>query len=397
MTLDTLLRLSRITGCYPDKEHTMNPMIKKTLTVVTSMVLAACQPHVEPTALSFQQLQGIPTEEPGLLKGVSALYAGILSDHLLIAGGCNFPDVPVADGGKKVYYQGIYMAPLTADTCLHWKRVGTFPQAAAYGVSVTTDEGIVCVGGNTAERSLSDVYLLHAQADGLRIDTLPALPVTMDNMGGALLGHTLYVVGGNVNGVPSSNMYSLNLSAYTEGWKQEPALPGPPRTQPVCVAQGGKLYVWGGFAPASAGREASLSVDGYAYTPDTQEWKSVATPCAAGNEISLGGGMGAADGEGAILCAGGVNKDIFLKALQGEYSGKVYLSHPAVWYRFNRNFLRYDVPTDTWTSLGEFEQGARAGAVMVSHGKAHYIIQGELKPGIRTTEINRVTTNKNKL
>ncbi|MCS3135101.1 hypothetical protein NXW30_23725 [Phocaeicola vulgatus] len=147
----------------------------------------------------------------------------------------------------------------------------------------------------------------------------------------------------------------------------------------------------GGFAPAVEGHQASLSVDGYMYSPETKEWSSVATPYdAEGNEISLGGGMGTSFGEGMILCAGGVDKDIFLKALQGIYAGKEYLSHPVEWYRFNRNLLLYHPQTDKWTTLGEYEQGARAGAVIVSQDGFHYIINGELKPGIRTNEINRI-------
>lgn len=90
------------------------------------------------------------------------------------------------------------------------------------------------------------------------------------------------------------------------------------------------------------------------------------------------------------MCAGGVDKDIFLKALQGIYAGKEYLSHPVEWYRFNRNLLLYHPQTDKWTTLGEYEQGARAGAVIVSQDGFHYIINGELKPGIRTNEINRI-------
>ena len=74
-------------------------------------------------------------------------------------------------------------------------------------------------------------------------------------------------------------------------------------------------------------------------------------------EISLGGGMGTSFGEGMILCAGGVDKDIFLKALQGIYAGKEYLSHPVEWYRFNRNLLLYHPQTNKWTTLGEYEQG----------------------------------------
>ena len=151
-------------------------------------------------------------------------------------------------------------------------------------------------------------------------------------------------------------------------------------------------FMCGGDLPRLLkGIEASLSVDGYMYSPETKEWSSVATPYdAEGNEISLGGGMGTSFGEGMILCAGGVDKDIFLKALQGIYAGKEYLSHPVEWYRFNRNLLLYHPQTDKWTTLGEYEQGARAGAVIVSQDGFHYIINGELKPGIRTNEINRI-------
>lgn len=79
----------------------------------------------------------------------------------------------------------------------------------------------------------------------MKRDTLPSLPVTMDNMAGALVGHSLYIVGGNVNGIPSSAMYMLDLSDLSGGWKRETDIPGEPRVQPVCVAQDGKLYVWG--------------------------------------------------------------------------------------------------------------------------------------------------------
>ena len=45
-------------------------------------------------------------------------------------------------------------------------------------------------------------------------------------------------------------------------------------------------------------------------------------------------------------------------------------------------------------SLGEYEQGARAGAALVADGVYAYIINGELKPGIRTNEINRIKENR---
>ena len=356
------------------------------------LLLGACHPTASNTSgVSVEKMEGYPSPDTCLVKGVSALYAGTLDGQLIMAGGCNFPHVPVADGGKKVFYDGIYVADLSESTTLDWKLVGLLPEASAYGVTVATDEGLICVGGNTATRSLSDVYRLSLKEGVAQMDSLPSLPVTIDNMAGALLDNVLYIVGGNVNGIPASTMYSLNLANLEEGWKEEVAVPGHPRVQPVCAAQGGKLYVWGGFSTAGEGREATLSVDGYVYTPATKEWKQVATPTdETGTAVSLGGGVALPLGEDAILCAGGVNKDIFLQALQGIHKGKEYLSRPVEWYQFNRKLLKYDVKADQWTCLGDYEQGARAGAAMVSDGSSYYIINGELKPGIRTKDINRI-------
>ena len=364
-----------------------------TICVGGMLLMEACHPTASNTSgVSVEKMEGFPTVDTCFLKGVSALYAGILDNQLVMAGGCNFPHVSVADGGKKVFYDGVFVAPLMTGTSLQWKQIGQLPEASAYGVTVATEQGLICVGGNTATRSLSDVYRLSLKEGVAQMDSLPSLPVTIDNMAGALLDDVLYIVGGNVNGIPASSVYSLNLAKLDEGWKEEIAVPGNPRVQPVCAAQGGKLYVWGGFSTAGEDREATLSVDGYVYTPVTKEWKQVATPTdETGTAVSLGGGVALPLGEDAILCAGGVNKDIFLQALQGIHKGKEYLTRPVEWYQFNRKLLKYDIRKNEWTCLGDYEQGARAGAAMVSDGLSYYIINGELKPGIRTKDINRIT------
>ena len=128
------------------------------------LLLGACHPTASNTlALSVEKMNGFPAEDSCFLKGVSALYAGVLDGQLIMAGGCNFPHVPVADGGKKVYYDGIYAASLSDDATLQWQEIGLLTEASAYGVTVPTDKGLVCVGGNTAERSLSEVFILSLQ------------------------------------------------------------------------------------------------------------------------------------------------------------------------------------------------------------------------------------------
>ena len=62
-----------------------------------------------------------PDGENGYEQGVSAAYAGILNDKLILAGGCNFPDVRAAEGGKKRFYKGVYVADIKLDNIPEWK------------------------------------------------------------------------------------------------------------------------------------------------------------------------------------------------------------------------------------------------------------------------------------
>ena len=78
-----------------------------------------------------------------------------------------------------------------------------------------------------------------------------------------------------------------------------------------------------------------------------------------------------------------------LKRLEGE--AKDYMHHPIEWYRFNTTLLCYDTFNKSWTPLGEHEPLARAGAGAVMSHNQLIIVNGELKPGIRTPIVNRLT------
>lgn len=342
---------------------------------------------------TVKQLRGRAPRHADFSKGVSAAFAGVVGSHLLLAGGCNFPAVPAAEGGVKRYYDEVFVAGL-CDTVFVWKKIGSLPQPTAYGVSVVTDDGVVCVGGMNEEGASSTTVCLSLKQGKLKKEVLPSLPCTLDNMGGCLAGHWLFVVGGNKNGLPSNACYRLDLAHCSRGWEELPDFPGAPRLQPVCAAQKDKdgnvaVYVWGGFAPAAAGKEASLSVDGWMYSLEKGEWSFLPPPCdALGKAISLGGGTAVAHGDSVILCMGGVDKDIFLQALcQPEPD---YLTHQPEWYRFNKKLLAYNTRTGQWQTLCCSPHLARAGAVSVSYGNSVFCINGEVKPGVRTSCVTQV-------
>lgn len=154
------------------------------LSLVSLFMLCDCTPKKDLTSARWElcHITGFPSQEEGMENGVSACYAGALGDKLIMAGGCNFPDVPASDGGKKKFYKGIYAADITADSVLNWRKVGELPLASAYGVAAAYNDRLICAGGTDGTRSLTDVFSIRLKEDGSSaiIDSLPSLPKPLD-------------------------------------------------------------------------------------------------------------------------------------------------------------------------------------------------------------------------
>lgn len=341
----------------------------------------------EQTKLAVEVLQGFPSSEKGIEQGVSACYAGTIGNQLLMAGGCNFPKVPAAEGGKKRYYRGIYAAELNDGTELAWKQIGLLPAAAAYGVSVTTEDGIICIGGNNEKESLRSVFKIRLRNGKAIIEQLPALPVPMDNFTGSIDGQRIDVYAG-------LDWYTLRLDNLEKGWvKMEKKwtrkkVDDRRRVQPVSAHINGLFHVWGGFSPKSSEADASLSMSGMSC--DKQQTRIVSSPYIFREGIVfLGGGAAVNVARDEAIALGGVNDKVFLKALNAPEPD--YMTHEPAWYRFNPHVFSFK--DNRWNDLGTSQHTARAGATLVHHQGHLYLIGGELKPGIRVPKVIRLTLN----
>lgn len=380
----------------------MKILLSGIVAILLSMVSCISETSSPLQSVRIQSMHGFPHQEPGYEAGVSAAYAAVAGDWLVLAGGCNFAGKPAAEGGAKCYYRGIYTAKITNDSLLVWKKAGELPVPAAYGVSVTLPDGrAMLIGGNNVDGGLATVYGLKCTDGGeVTLDTLPPLPYALDNMAGAALNHTVYVVGGNAvdhssGSHPSTAVLSLNLDEPASGWKEELSLPGAPRVQPVCAVQGEMVYVWGGFCPPAQGVEASVATDGYRYLPAQKVWQPVSSPVAfqTGETFTLTGGAAVACADSLILCAGGVDRAIFLDAISGNYqrvAKEAYLKQPVPWYRFNGRLMAYHTRSGQWDEWTASPSLARAGAAFLRSEHGLWLIGGEIKPGIRTPEIVRI-------
>ena len=354
-------------------------LIMTTITLLTGLGANASD------ADSLMVMRGFPTDEVGIEQGVSACYAGRINDQLVMAGGCNFPVNTLAPDSKKVYYRGIYATTTDDGDQLNWRLVGMLPEPLAYGVTVTYDNSMFVVGGMNNDGSCGKVYRVKIVDGKAEVLTLPSLPCTADNMAGALVGRHLYIAGGAMDGKVSNRVLRLDLDNLSAGWQDVKPFPGMVRIQPVAGSMGDNRFcLFGGFAPAGNGEEAKLAMDGCIYDETTDEWKVVEGPKDDMNQpLFVGGGAAINLCSDQLLVMGGVNKDVFLSAV--NHPQPDYLSHPIEWYHFNPYTLYYDKAG--WKVLYKSLETARAGAALAQTHHGLYVIGGELKPRVRSNKV----------
>lgn len=229
--------------------------------------------------------------------GLAGMYAGVSGGALLAAGGANFPEKMPWDGGKKVWYDKVYVLERPGGA---WRVAGRLPRALGYGVSVTSGDAVVCAGGSDAAGHYADVFRLRWTREGLKTEALPSLPKPVADGCGALVGSTLYVIGGqsSADGPASDEVFAMDLSAREPAWRRVEPLPPPDpsktgtgtvftpqaaaggggRILAVAAACDGALFMAGGatlITGADGKQVRRYLTDGYRFDPG-RGWTRVA-------------------------------------------------------------------------------------------------------------------------
>ncbi|RYD48434.1 MAG: galactose oxidase [Verrucomicrobiaceae bacterium] len=321
--------------------------------------------------LTWNQLSPLP--DP---LGVAAPYAGVSGDALLVAGGANFPDKMPWEGGKKVWLEKVWLLDRPEGK---WREVGKLPRPLAYGISVTTSNGMVCVGGSDPDRHYADAFRLVWSGGKLLTQPLPPLPMALSGASGALVDDTLYVAcGAEQPGeqAATNRAFSLDLTANAPVWRELPPLPGKPRLLAAGAAHDGTFYVLGGAAlePNAEGKIVRIYLrDAWSFRPGTG-WQ----PLAELPKPSVAAPSPAPVINGRILLAGGDD---------GSRVGFTPIQqHPG----FPSAFLAYDPVLNRWIDAGEIP-APRATVPTASWRGMLVIPSGEVRPGVRSPEVWAIT------
>jgi N-acetylneuraminic acid mutarotase len=290
---------------------------------------------------------------------------------LVVAGGANFPDGKPWEGGVKRWYDTVYVLD-TVDA--EWRVVGKLPRALGYGVTFSTDEGMICVGGSDAEGHHAEVFLLRLGEQGLVTEFLPSLPRSCANFCGVKTGSVLTVLGGieTPDAVSAAaGGWRLDLRNLEAGWLPLEPWPGSGRMLAVAGTAGDEVYLVGGTAlraNAEGVAERVLLKDGFAWHSE-RGWRQLPELL----DFSVAAPTPLVVRDGGMLLVGGDD-------------GRQMQVNPVEHRGFPRVIQRYDLVEEKGEKVGTAPAGVVTTTSVEWNGLA-VIPGGELRPGVRSTEV----------
>ena len=392
------------------------------LLVMQGWLIGLAQPS---SRISWSEYPPIPDS-----VGFNGSFIGVQEESLILAGGANFPNKPVWEGGEKKWYRNIYV--LEENDSGHWRwhfsETLKLPVAAGNGVSIATDKGLICIGGANAEGALKQVIRLrwNKKDRSLITEVLPDLPYPLTSMGGAIVNDIIYLIGGQkgINGAATNVFLALDLSREHSGsfeWVGINSFPGAARINPVVVAQNNgrqeSLLVFSGrnYQPGKPEPHV-LHSDVYLYNPKSGLWTRKNDLPENETPGIEGGYLGAAPalkhGGAHVLVFGGaggphqylvrrmrleneLNKlqklatsgstaiEAKIDSLQTVVTDLVRATS------FSKKIWAYHTITDTWVQVGSLPGPGQVVTSAVKLKGNVVIAGGELSPGVRTNKIIR--------
>ncbi|MBN2296556.1 MAG: sodium/solute symporter, partial [Pirellulales bacterium] len=235
----------------------------------------------------------------------------------------------------------------------HWCSDWQLPRPLAGGVSITTDDGLLLIGGGDGKRHYANVQLIRWDGEKIIVKSLPPLPHPNAFCCGAKLGNTIYIAGGQER-LDSSQLlgvfWTLDLSENGDqaAWRKLDTWPGKPRKFAVAAAQDGAFFIFGGQSLDTDGRVPYLA-DGYRYDPKKNSWSQITD---MPRPLSAAATPAPALGQAHIALIGGCSE-------KNSESGDDAFSPGDV--------LAYHTITDTWITAGELPSELRIGSWAISN------------------------------
>lgn len=231
----------------------------------------------------------------------------------------------------------------------------------------------------------------------LQLTQLPPLPTGFRNGAGFSDKDKVYA------GLGSLGSKWLRLdTTQPMGWVECADFPGVKRTDPVCVPVSDGCYIFSGAGIAPGSHSLSVLEDGYFYDANRDSWNLVTDNIPVG----LLGGAGIELLNKQLVLVGGYNKSVFDTLMQQLSDPLVcdnetqkrdclctFMDQPIEFYGWNEKIYRFDIETKEWLDIGDNPFEPNCGAGVWRLGNALALIEGEVKPGLRSLQSKLLLLN----
>lgn len=316
---------------------------------------------------------------PPLPQALAGQFVGVVGGRLVVAGGSHWDGVPPPwDGGTKNWVDTVYTLGPGERA---WRLTGRLPRKLGYGVAISLQDSMLCMGGQSPEGNVASAWRLTLADGAIHVEPFPSLPEPVSNAAGALVGDTIYVAGGQAS--PASAValrrgWQFRLGDAKAGWQPLPPWPGTAVMLPAAAAAGHAFYLVGGAELAGSPPVRQFRSAVFRFSPG-RGWEKLADlphPSQAGYAIGH---------EGDLLLLGG--NDGSLAGREAELKDR----HPG----FSRAVYRYAARTGRWARAGEMPASLVTSGI-VPWNNQYVIAGGEDRPGHRSARVIAFRLEKGK-
>ena len=369
-------------------------MNRTTISLLLPLMFLSATIHAQKVREQTLQWR-IAAELPANLSGQSSIgfagpVTGIHANRLLVAGGANFPEGMPWNGGKKRYYNQVYVYRSTGEK-LVLENMDTLPMNVAYTANCSTGKGIVYAGGENENGISKHTFLVELPEKGRNISfsALPDLPVPVTNASATAIGNRIFLAGGETTAGVSNQFLLLDLDNTEAGWQILPVLPKPV-SHAILLQHNASVYLIGGRMKRHNNTSVlykTVSV----FNTNSMEWKekpalpyalSAGTGVVCHNALFVfGGDKGDAFHRTETLINAIANsRDEKEKAQLTAEKATLQNEHPG----FSNEVLAYNIIADTWETAGHIPFPTPVTTTALVWNANFFLPSGEIKAGIRS-------------
>jgi SSS family transporter len=352
----------------------------------------------------LEDLKEIPGNE-----GLAGCFAGIHNNAYILAGGTAFPDKKPWEDGTKHLSGAVLIFEQDKEGKFKLIQSSHLPTGIGEGVAVSLPEGVLCMGGITSEGLSANVFLLSWNNGQIEKKEYPPLPIPVKSSAAAVIGHNVYLAGGETGNGSTDLFLKLDLGQLSAGWQTLPSFPVPVSGAMAAAQMDGtevSLHVFGGRAKKTGDLTTNFYSYVYRFRPSTGKWQKMQDiRMSDGTRLPVAVGIAAPVGASHIVLAGGDSGITFKKvekvinSMQNQ-NANLRALRDSLWKNhrgFNQKILVYNTVTDSWFEAGKWAVTPVAVTSAIAQGNKITVPGGEIRPGMRTPLFQQFSFSVNPL